>query len=260
MTIGEPAILNVKVYWEFEMKWKLIIGIVLIILSLSAMFLWETRFRDELMLSEVLVAAVEINEGDIIDPEKIAVLKINPEAKLDGALTLKDIQLVLGKESRVNLKENQQLSTDYFAEPEDIAKEGLRQMVIPAEWIHSKTVLLQSRDIVSLYTVNGENYMGTYRVGFISPDGSLEILAKLEDYLRIFEACTIDETEQAMIDNKNGGVTYNRGYKISKKAEELGRIGLHEDGMPFINKLIIVPERVSRTYSELPAYMSETYQ
>lgn len=135
-------------------------------------------------------------------------------------------------------------------------------MVIPAAWIHSKTVLLQPRDIVSLYTVNGELYMGTYRIGFIAEDGSLEIFAKLEDYLKIFEACTIDEREQAALDKRNSGAynTYKYGDKTFNEAEELGKMGLYEDGTPFINKLIVVPERLSRTYSELAAEMATRYE
>ena len=69
------------------MKWKSIAGIVLVILSVAAMYYWETRGRDSFLLVPVLAASDDIEAGTIVGEEDFTVLRVPPETVAAATLT-----------------------------------------------------------------------------------------------------------------------------------------------------------------------------
>jgi len=169
------------------MKWKAILGLVLAVASLAALYLWETKFEDEVSLTSVLVLSEDHLLGDTIELSDLKVLKINPQAKLENALTEKDASQIEGKILKTDLVEKQQLLLDYFVSKEEILPKGYINFVIPKDWIYSKSVLVEEKDMATLYAMPEKKLLGTYKIAIDSKD-SLEIITSLEDYFKIYDA------------------------------------------------------------------------
>ncbi|MDO5331377.1 MAG: SAF domain-containing protein [Bacillota bacterium] len=169
------------------MKWKAIIGIVLAIASVAALYLWETKFEDEITLTPVIVLSESHSAGDIIDSSNLKILKINPEAKLDNALSASQSDVIVGKVLNRDLLQNQQLIADYFVSKDEVLPEGYVNFVIPSDWIYSKSVLIKQRDMAEIYAMPQKLYLGTYKIDQLY-DGTIEIIAKLEDYFKIYDS------------------------------------------------------------------------
>ena len=196
------------------MKWKVAIGIVLIAASIAGMYLWETRFRDEVTMTEVLVASENINVNEKLSEDDFASMRINPEAVIEGALTVQDAQDLLGKIAVYPVAARQQLLSSYFADEKDLAPEGFRHFVIPSDWIHSKSVIIGEKEYIRIYALPDpddrledseiqttasaaedkpfwqcpENYyLGSYRVAVLQPETELEILSTVDDYFKLYE-------------------------------------------------------------------------
>ena len=168
------------------MKWKTIIGIILVVASIMAMYLWESRFKDQVMQTEVLVPIKEIGIGDVILLSNLKTLKINPEAKIENALTAKDAEMLNGRVAKQNLVENQQLRSEYFAKREEILPEGYVHFVIPNDWIFSKSSLIGLHDKAKFYVMPDKYYLGTYQIDVVGQN-SVEVIARLEDYFVMYD-------------------------------------------------------------------------
>ena len=169
------------------MKWKAAVGLFLVIASIVCMLLWENSWRDELTLVEVLVPSRDIEKGEIISPEDLTVLKINPQSRIDESLILNNSQSIIGKSAAISLKTKQQLVQSYFVLPSDIIPEDFRHFVIPLGWIYSMSHFVEPGMRVSIFTMPELNYLGTY---FLADSGEygIEIYSSLEDYYAVYES------------------------------------------------------------------------
>lgn len=162
-------------------------GTALAVLSLLALYLWESKYEDQVMLTPVLVAVRDIEEGQELNLSNLKVIRITPESKLEKALAREQADLIVGKIAKYNISANQQLCEEYFVSKDELHPEGLFNFVIPSEWIYSQSVLLGERDFVDIFAMPDRMFLGSYRVD-LTYDGALEILATLSDYFRIFDA------------------------------------------------------------------------
>lgn len=176
------------------MKWKAVIGIILAIASLAALYLWETKFEDEITLTPVIVLSEDHIAGDIVNTSDLRIMKINPQAKLENALTEKDAALIDGKVLSINLSKNQQLKKEYFISKEDVLPDGYVNFVIPKDWIYSKSVLISQRDKAQIFAMPGREYLGSYKIDQLY-DGTIEIIARLEDYFKIYDVINKPDTD-----------------------------------------------------------------
>lgn len=199
------------------MKWKVVIGIILIALSVGGIYLWETKFREEITMTEVLAASRDITQNKKITQDDLMLLRVNPEALIDGALTAEDAQSLYGKLAAVPIYAKQQITEKNFISEEDLVPEGYRHFVIPSDWIYSKSVTLCERDKVKIYALPDEGdeittaaslnsvsetdfpveeayalgpenyYLGTFRIAVLNPENDLEIFATIDDYFKLYE-------------------------------------------------------------------------
>lgn len=170
------------------MKWKTVVGIILIIASILAMYFWETKFKDEINMTEVLVPMKDISAGDAVLISNLKILKINPEAKIDNALTQKDAEMLNGKIAKTALCKNQQLLGSYFLNNTDVIPKGYEYFVIPNDWIFSKSNRIGVKDLASFYAMPDKIYLGSFRIDSIN-EKNIEVIAKLEDYFTLYD-CT----------------------------------------------------------------------
>ena len=170
------------------MRWKQWAGLALVVLSIAAMYLWETSLREQVVYRNVLVCSRDIEAGDIIGPGDLRTIKFTPGSVLDGALGESGAALIIGKAARQPLRSGQQVLEEYFSvkplPPEDYAS-----FTIPSEWIFSQSSLNSAEDTVRLYIVKTGEYLGTYVIRVLPGQGrDLEIACSLNDLLIIHRA------------------------------------------------------------------------
>ena len=187
-------------------KWKPLAGLALVILSIAAMYMWESRWRGRMMLSSVLVFSQDVAYGEIIGPEHFKNIDITPGSMIEGALKSGDEQTLYGLEAAVSVRENQQVLPEYFKTAVPLP-EGYASFVIERDWICSQSILDEVDDTVALYLVEGGKYLGSYRIRVLSEAGisDLEIACSLQDYLVIRGA--------ALAKGEGSIVIVNEAYK-----------------------------------------------
>ena len=170
------------------MKWRSILGIVLIIVSIAAMYLWETRLRDRVEMRSVLVFSRDVVPGEEIGPESFRLVRTSPEAVVAGGLAPSEAGSVYGLAASDYYRENQQVLAEYFS-PKALAPEGYTSFPLESEWIAAISTLNKEDDLVGIYIAKTGESLGKYRVRVL-PEGArrLEIACSLEEYLMIRSA------------------------------------------------------------------------
>lgn len=177
------------------MKLKSIIGIVLILVSVCLMYVWETGLRDRLLLTEVVVAAKDISEGEFADESCFKTVSVTPESLIAGAVTPAQAETLCGTVCMRPLAENSQINASWFMNKDELDKEGSFTMLIPSEWISLKNEELMPGDSVSIYCMPEKIFMGSFPVKLTDPeeDRFVEIQCMLEDYFSIYDVLRSDE-------------------------------------------------------------------
>ena len=166
------------------MRWKQWAGIALVLISIAAMYLWETVFRDKVLYTSVPVFASEIAAGEVITADMIKLVRITPQSAVPGALGLEEARAHIGLAAAVPLHKNQQILAEHFAALRSEA--GMASFALDPAWIYSQSRLDMAGDTVGLYLVDSGEYLGSYRISALPENGSpLEIAARFEDYLMI---------------------------------------------------------------------------
>lgn len=172
------------------MKTKSIIGIALIVLSITGMYFWETRAREAFLFEEVLAASEDIYAGEMIDAEKIKIISVTNESLLADALRQADMDLICGRICLQDIRANSQLVMSYFSDENNDNNSYSFTVPIASEWIFSKNAELRAGDVISIYLLPGKKYMGSFPVKLTDPDRDsfVEIQCSLEEYFAIFDA------------------------------------------------------------------------
>jgi len=185
------------------MRLKQWAGIGLVALSIAAMFLWESSFREKLMFRSVPVLAQDLAAGELITEDLIKLVKLTPESMVDGAADSQEAQGYIGMKAAVQLHKNQQLLPEYFSS-DPPPSEGSASFVIESGWICSQSSLDEVGDKVSLYLVGSGEYLGTYRIRVLpSRDTQLELAAEFSDYLLIRGAALANGEGSIIVINEN---------------------------------------------------------
>ncbi len=184
------------------MKWKAVIGIILVIASVAGLYFWEVRFRDEFTLVSVLAPVEDIAAGEAVSSDHFKEIRIRPEEKLEGAMDSFDDAYFYGYVTAYPLIKNQQIVSSYLTkpaieEPEPAVRpEGSRKFIINADWIFSRPDTYKKNDVVMIYALPDKDYLGTYQITDIKTDRtgnnsiqySVEIESLLDEYFEIFDA------------------------------------------------------------------------
>ncbi len=170
------------------MKFKTILGITLIVLSLLGMYLWETRIREKMIFTEVLAAACDLEEGDVAGRDSFKEIRVSSESLVSGYLSVSDAEKLYGKVCRYPLKKNAQVFIGAFGEKKEEEDDGRSDVVLLPSWIAIKNEDIAMGDELSVYSLPTAEYLGTYRVRDVCENGSIEIRCSLEDYFQIMES------------------------------------------------------------------------
>ncbi|NCB41087.1 MAG: hypothetical protein EOM59_00450 [Clostridia bacterium] len=188
------------------MKWKTIVGIVLIAASLLILLFWELKGREILLLSPVLTAGVIIEAGTIVDENYFTQSKILPENVLSGAFSPQEIHQLNGLVANCKILANQQILPSYFQKESSLLKEGESLFVLPESWIYSMSSAIRAGDTIILYSIPENIILGQHIVAFVKDDKEQEVRdvsGQEKDFLKRAEAtsasshleiiCTLEE-------------------------------------------------------------------
>ena len=165
-------------------KLKQIIGVLLIIAAVAALIYWEADGRGRLVTKKVLVAAVDIEEGDIITRQMLGTVSAMPDTVIAGAFTPGDINRAEGKEASRHIAKNQQISEILLSDPNEAATDGYSPFLIKSDWIDSRSSSLRRGDMVAIYSRDGEYCLGEYEVLFVKDIGDKEIIDESQRDIR----------------------------------------------------------------------------
>ena len=170
------------------MKLRPWIGVLLVVLSVAAMYIWETRLRSKVELRTVLVYSRDVEAGEEMAPDHFKLISTTPESVVPGGLSPEEVQSVYGLAASAFFHENQQVLADHFS-PKALAPPGTCSFPIASSWIAAVSRLNEAGDMVRIYLVETGECLGSYRVRALPTGGAdLEIACRLEDYLLIRSA------------------------------------------------------------------------
>ena len=156
-------------------RFKSILGIMLILLSIGGLFLWEWKGREAILMDEVLVAAEEIQKGTLVDGSMFIVKGVPKENMLEGALTPGDMSILQGKAASQYIPKNNQIVMNYFGNNEFRLKQDESVFVIDPGWIAMRSSALRRGDVVDIYGTNGLGLLGTFRVVYVKDASEREV-------------------------------------------------------------------------------------
>ncbi|NMA93916.1 MAG: hypothetical protein GX975_04555 [Clostridiales bacterium] len=161
------------------MKWKTIVGIVLIILSAAGMFLWETMGREKLMLVSVLASSTDIRQGNEVDAAQFKEIKVLPENLPKDTLLASDAEKLKGKRASRNIYAGQQLCARDFTEAGGALPDGMSIYVLPESWIYARSSSLRAGDEIELYCMPEKISLGIYKVAFVRDSAEREVIDQI---------------------------------------------------------------------------------
>ncbi len=156
-------------------KKRIVAGIILIVLSLAAMVLWETKGRNQVMLDEVVVLTKGIPRGTRLAEEHLSKGRVLKESRVEGSVSWQDADKVIGKYLTVDMGKKAQLSNNFIAEKwiQSDAEQSI--FVIPAPWIYMKSSSLRRGDWAEIIDSNGQRSFGSYRIAFVKDSSGAEV-------------------------------------------------------------------------------------
>lgn len=168
------------------MRWKAVIGLILVAASIAGMYLWETKYRDEFALEYVVVASRDIRAGEIADSSCFESVRMLPSSRLEGMLGYDDISKVYGKACISPVYKGEQVKAERFADPSELIPVDTRKTVIKTNWIQSCSRDLCAGDVVELYFLPAKEYAGSYTVTSVEED-RVEIRCLVEEYFIMYD-------------------------------------------------------------------------
>jgi len=157
-------------------KLKTALGIVLIMIAVTALLFWEAEGREMLLMDTVLVADGDLKEGDRLGPERFRAVSVPVGSLVDGALSPHDAAHSYGKEANTDIIDGAQLSTRYLREADEKPKPETSYFLIRNEWIYMCTSALRRGDQVLITSADGRNVIGLYPVAFVKDGDGREVV------------------------------------------------------------------------------------
>ncbi|MGF6375191.1 hypothetical protein M2140_000225 [Clostridiales Family XIII bacterium PM5-7] len=156
-------------------KGKKIIGVVLIILSVTALFTWEKWGKNKFLYHEILVLNTSVEKGEQISESMIEVKNVEKGDK--NTLTMKDINNVIGREAKQYIQEGAPLYQPYFVQQEVAGENrGDHQVfALPSQLLISMPRTLSQGNEIWLY-VNGKSILSAMVSHVDEMENQVEIL------------------------------------------------------------------------------------
>ncbi|MGI6748655.1 MAG: hypothetical protein ACOX4V_10575 [Anaerovoracaceae bacterium] len=152
-----------------------ILGILLILLSISALFLWEWKGREVILMQEVLVAKEDIQKGTLVNSSMFQTKGIPKDNLLQDVLKPNESNIIEGKIAMQYIPQNNQIIMKYFEDNAFKLKKGESIFVIDPSWIAMRSSSLRRGDVVDVYGNNEVGFLGTFKVAFVKDQTEREV-------------------------------------------------------------------------------------
>lgn len=132
-----------------------IIGILLVIVSIAALFTWEKWGKNQFLYEEVLVLGESAEKGTVITDEMLK--KVKMDVSEEDCIKVSDRETVVGREAAFFVHKGAPLFKEYF-ETEGLtpnAEEGKYILSVPDNWQISLPKTLSKGD-KAYFFVNGK--------------------------------------------------------------------------------------------------------
>lgn len=156
-------------------RMKAIVGLLLIILSITAMLFWETQGREILLYEEVIAAQTDIPAGTRILEEMIGTMPVLEENRIEGSFGPNQRQQIVGQVTRQLILKDTQISSRYFSKAGLMLKQDESVFVIEPQWVSMRSSSLRRGDRIHIYTANGKELVGSYQVAFVKDNAEREV-------------------------------------------------------------------------------------
>jgi len=156
-------------------KLKTALGIILILIAVTALLFWEAEGREMLLMEPVLVAENDLKAGEKIGPDCYRVVSVPTGSLVDGALSPDDRAVFAGKEAAVEIVKGAQISRRYLRDADEKPKPETSYFLIRNEWIYMCTSALRRGDEVLIASADGKVVIGVYTVAFVKDSEGREV-------------------------------------------------------------------------------------
>lgn len=154
---------------------KRIIGVFFIILSISALFVWEKWGKEQFSVDSVLTLQENLPRGTIIEKNMLTAMKV--DTNQSDCLKPCDEKNIIGKETACFVHKGVPLFNEYFLKKNmnPHKEQGEYILSLSAHWIDSVPETIKIGDNVYLYGMDRK--IATSKVTYIGEARNIEIIA-----------------------------------------------------------------------------------
>ena len=134
-------------------KFKSILGVLLLVLSICFFVFWELEGRNSFMYKEVVVLKDSIEKGTLVTQDLLMKTYVDASSVVENSVN--DETVVLGLEAKHFIPKNSQIVREYFDSPEIVVDDNEKIMKLPENLLYSFPQTLRRKDIVYFYPVSG---------------------------------------------------------------------------------------------------------
>lgn len=171
---------------------RTIIGLFLIFSAVAMMVFWETEGREQLGTIPILVAARDMQPGELVEKNMLTERRASEEDRVKGVLKPEDADRILGRRILHLIPENSQIIEGSFGNPRHYIEASQGIFLIRQEWIFSVSSSLRKGDRVRIYGLDGTTDLGEFQVAFVKDPQGKEVIAGEE--ARKEESAILDRT------------------------------------------------------------------
>ncbi len=136
---------------SFKGYGKQILGALLMVVAIGGLLFWELSGREAILMEEVLVAKEDIAKGSKILEKDLVAWKVLKGNKVSGGISPEQLDQIKGKELKLSLIKNQQISAKFFEKEEMELRENQSYFVIKEPWIEMRSSVLRRGDTVEIF-------------------------------------------------------------------------------------------------------------
>ena len=171
---------------------KRIIGILLILISVTALFSWEKWGKNRFFSDDVLVCRENVSKGEMIREDMLETVKM--DINTEGWISPEEKDYVIGKEAAGFIHRQMPLFKEYFALSELTAggSKGKFVMTVPQDWLVCLPVSISRGD--NAYFFSGGSLVTKAPVTAVNVEyGSLDIIVTEKQAGRLSAAASAGE-------------------------------------------------------------------
>lgn len=153
-----------------------VLGVVLIMVSVTALLWWENTGREQLIMNSVMVAKNNIQRGSVITEQDFIEIKNISESTIPGAITPKTFYKIQGFVAQQYIPKYSQVISKMFIKKDKLLLDGYSIFPIKDVWIGSRSSSLRKGDTIDLFDEKGQLYVGTFKIAYVKDSNEQEVV------------------------------------------------------------------------------------